>query len=316
MARAASKTILKKPSSAKPKVSASPTVAGSPTTLSDFIGLMTKYAQSSSTFKCYRGQRDAGWPNVPALLRTDLSDLEQNEKRAVRDLISVHPNEFAADGSMFDKLVRMQHFGLPTRLMDVSRNPLVALYFATDPGDPRDPPTDGAVTGFAVPEGREKYFDSDSVSCLANLANMTTREKEEIVAVRRARLSGTTKEAEITRINGEDVIKRLHQFIRVEKPHFLPIIDPIDLFKPYFVHPKMSNRRILSQAGGFIIHGLEPPKKINFAHTIVETKFVIPMGAKEKLREALDLLGINDSTLFPELDRAAKRIKERYTSTA
>ena len=28
---------------------------------------------------------------------------------------------------MFDKLVRMQHFGLPTRLLDVSRNALVAF---------------------------------------------------------------------------------------------------------------------------------------------------------------------------------------------
>jgi hypothetical protein len=291
-----------------------PIAGGTPSTLADFIGLTTKYAESSSTFKCYRGQLNAAWANVPALFRSDLLRLEQNEKRAVRDLISVHPNEFALDDSMFDKLVRMQHFGLPTRLMDVSRNPLVALYFATDPGDPHDSPSDGAVTAFAIPEGREKYFDSDSVSCLANLANMTAKEKDEIVAVRRARPSGTTKADEIKRINAEDVIQRLHQFIRVEKPHFLPIIDPIDLFKPYFVHPKMSNRRILSQAGGFIIHGLIPPKRINFAHNIVETKFVIPQAAKAGLRQALDLLGINDSTLFPELDRAAKRIKERYSA--
>ena len=316
MAKVASKTTLRKPTPTKLKVSTSPTVAGSSTTLSDFIGLMTNYAQSSSTFKCYRGQRNSSWLNVPALLRPVLSELERNEKRAVRDLLSVHPNEFTADGSMFDKLVRMQHFGLPTRLMDVSRNPLVALYFATDPGDLGDPPTDGAVTGFAIPEGREKYYDSDSVSCLANLANMTAREKDEIISVRRARVRGTTKDAEISRINDEGVIKRLHQFIRVEKPYFLPIIDPIDLFKPYFVHPKMSNRRILSQAGGFIIHGLEPPKRIGFAHTIVETTFVIPMGTKKDLREALDLLGINDSTLFPELDRAARRIKDRYLTKA
>lgn len=291
----------------------SPTVAGRPSTLAAFIALMTNYAEREPNFKCYRGQRNAAWHNIPGLFRPDLARLEENEKRAVRDLISVHPNEFASDESMFDRLVRMQHFGLPTRLMDVSQNPLVALYFATNPG-PDGSVTDGAVTAFAVPEQREKYFDSDSVSCLANLANMAAREKEEIIALRRARLKGTTKEAEIQRINAEDVILRLHQFIRVEKPHFLPIIDPIDLFKPYYVHPKMSNRRILSQAGGFIIHGLVPPRRINFAHNIVETKFVIPEAAKVPLRIALERLGISESTLFPELDRAAKRIMRTYSN--
>jgi hypothetical protein len=283
------------------------------TTLQDYIGAMIAYAETQPLFKCYRGQRDSVWKNIPALFRPDLAKLAESEKRAVRDLVSIHPGEFSGDDTMFDRLVRMQHFGLPSRLMDVSQNPLVALYFATDPG-PQGQESDGAVTAFAIPEEREKYFDSDAVSCLANLSNMTAKEKDEINKLRTLRLKGTTKEAEIERVNAENVYKRLHQFIRSEKPHFLPIIDPIDLFKPYYVHPKMSNRRILSQAGGFIIHGLVPVRRINFAHPIKETKFVIPKDRKKPLRDALELLGISDSTLFPELDRAANRIKAAYAS--
>jgi len=81
---------------------------------------------------------------------------------------------------MFDKLVRMQHFGLPTRLLDVSLNALVALYFATDPGPQGAAPSDGMVTAFAIQPEHEKWFDSDAVSCIANLANMTSEEKTEI----------------------------------------------------------------------------------------------------------------------------------------
>ncbi len=76
---------------------------------------------------------------------------------------------------------------------------------------------------------------------------------------------GAKRDGEIKRANKELVYQRLHQFIRAEKPYFLPIIDPIDLFKPYYVHPKMSNRRILSQAGGFIIYGLKPVRNIRFS---------------------------------------------------
>lgn len=280
------------------------------TDLTCFITEAMEYAKRESRFKCYRGQRDIAWDNVPGLFRPDLVKLEACEKRAIRDLISVHPHEFKDDETMFDRLVRMQHFGLPTRLMDVSRNPLVALYFATDPGPPGTN-SDGVVTAFAIPEEREKYFDSDSVSCMANLANMTKDEKAEIIAQGHA--NGIGKAAKIKAINEGPIYQRLHQFIRVEKPHFLPIIDPMDLFKPYYVHPKMSNRRILSQAGGFIIHGLKSTKAINYRHVIEETRFVVPAGAKGDLRKALELLGITESTLFPEIDKAAKRIEASYS---
>src|SRR5438067_1338092 len=101
---------------------------------------------------------------------------------------------------MFDRLVRMQHFGLPTRLLDVSLNALVALYFAADTG-PGGAAADGVVMGFSIPEEREKYFDSDCVSCLAHLANMTHREKRTIYELRESRRKGLTKEQRIKEFN-------------------------------------------------------------------------------------------------------------------
>ena len=75
----------------------------------------------------------------------------------------------------------------------------------------------------------------------------------------------------------------------------------------------MSNRRILAQSGAFILYGINPPKKMYFPDPIVETPFTVPQDEKSTIRKALEDIGINESTLFPEIDKAAARIKNRYT---
>jgi len=282
-----------------------------PKKLTDFIEEFERYSSGSDFLKCFRGQLNASWSNVAGIFRPDLKKLLDNEKTAVRDLISVQPHEFASDETMFDKLVRMQHFGLPTRLLDVSRNALVALYFATEPEPRGDAPSDGKVTAFAIQPDRAKYFDSDSVSCLANLANMTFEEKTEINRLVKDLKGDISSAVNIKKFNKYDVIQRLHQFIRSEKPYFLPIIDPIDLFKPYYVHPKMSNRRILAQSGAFILYGIDEPK-IYSPIRIDPKPFIVPMDEKSTIRKALENIGISESTLFPEIDKAATRIKNQY----
>jgi hypothetical protein len=284
-----------------------------PRTLTDFIEKFEQYSSSPKyPLNCYRGQRDAAWPIVAGIFRPEFKELLENERRAVRDLISVHPSEFASDETMFDKLVRMQHFGLPTRLLDVSQNALVALYFATDPGPADSSSTDGKVIAFSIPQEREKYYDSDSVSCIANLSNMTSEEKDEIYQLKES-LIDLPENEQIIEFNKIGVIERLHQSIRSEKSYFQPVIKPLDLLQPYYVHPKMSNRRILAQSGAFIVYGLDPFKEIFFQYKIEQTSFLVPQEAKKTIQKALANLGISESTLFPELDKAAARIKKSYS---
>lgn len=280
--------------------------------LTDFIEEFDRYFSGSTQLKCYRGQRDSSWPNVAGIFRPDFKELLEDEKRAVRKLISVQPHEFASDETMFDKLVRMQHFGLPTRLLDVSRNAMVALFFATDPGHVNNKPSDGLVTAFAIPPELEKYYDSDSVSCIANLANITAEEKAKIVQLKETLTEDLPETRIIELFNEADVVERLLQVIRAEKSYFQPIMNPVDLFVPYYVHPKLSNRRILAQSGAFIIYGIDPPKTMFFPYQIEETPFIVPQGVKSSIREALDNIGINESTLFPEIDKAAARIRNSY----
>ena len=280
--------------------------------LTAFIEEFDRYFSAAEQLISYRGQRNDSWLNVAGIFRPEYKELLEDEKKAVRKLISVQPHEFAADETMFDKLVRMQHYGLPTRLLDVSRNAMVALYFATDPGPVGTQLTDGLVTAYSTPHQLEKYYDSDSVSCIANLANMTAEEKTQLFRLKESLPEILSTDRTIDIFNKDQVVERLLQFIRAEKSYFQPIINPVDLFAPYYVHPKMGNRRILAQAGAFIIYGLDPPKTMFFPYQIEQTQFIVPGDVKTPIRKALDKIGINESTLFPEIDKAAARIRDSY----
>jgi hypothetical protein len=142
---------------------------------------------------------------------------------------------------------------------------------------------------------------------------MTSEEKDEIYRLGESMSEDMSGDENIEKFNESDVIKRLLQFIRAEKPYFQPIMNPMDLFVPYYVHPKMSNRRILAQSGAFVLYGLNPPSTMFLPYQIEETGFVVPQGNKISIREALDNIGINESTLFPEIDKTAARIKNFYT---
>ena len=93
---------------------------------------------SSGTF--YRGQADSSWYLCPSLYREDLF---HQERTLISELRRVRPEEFKGL-TEFDILVKMQHYGLPTRLLDMTHNPLVALYFACESATERD----GSVYAF------------------------------------------------------------------------------------------------------------------------------------------------------------------------
>lgn len=252
----------------------------------------------------YRGHADAAWRAEPSLFRQE-PDVSEYEAEMIRELVSLFPGDFLHDTSMFDRLVRMQHYGLPTRLLDVTKNPLVALYFAVS--EKEHSHKDGAVLVFAAPEERCKFYDSDAVSCMANLANLKEDERDT--------LTKTTART-IAELNELQATDRLVQFIRAEKPYFKPRIKKVDLFRPVVVTAKRSNQRMTAQSGAFVLYGLPKDEGPEYRKSIKTEKIVIPAKLKSEVRKRLEAIGIEASLLFPEIDKATGRILEIYKEKA
>lgn len=77
----------------------------------------------------FRGMSNSEWPPIPSLARYTGRD-EFIEHDMVNEFLTLRPDAFQGLQSNFEILAKMQHYGLPTRLLDFTLNPLVALYFA------------------------------------------------------------------------------------------------------------------------------------------------------------------------------------------
>lgn len=236
------------------------------------------------------------------------------ESQILSELLVEAPNEFGSDKSMFDKLVRAQHYSLPTRLLDVTLNPLVGLYFACS--EERCQQKDGVVQIFDFEKKREKFADSDTVSVICNLSKLSESEREIITAEYNkvgSKLVDWNKENK-NKFRSMPEIKRLMQFVRVEKPYFLDAIEPSDLFKYYFVYPSKNNRRVISQSGAFIAAGLLQFRSLERSVGLKHKKIIIPAECKKSILAQLDALNINSRTMFPEIEFTSKYIKQKWAA--
>lgn len=215
----------------------------------------------------YRGQTDKSWSLVPGYLRLvnppSESTLLKRFKQNAAMLINNSPKE------SFDWLFLMQHYGVPTRLLDWSESPLVGLYFAV--------------------ENKEKYGVD------AALWSLKPSELNKI-----ARIHNVNEEFFIPSFDDEELknytVENLSQNQRTQ-------------LSPLATIATRNNSRIQAQHGVFTIHHHDKTPIENLGDSSHVVKYIIPSEFKEKISRQLALLGITKFQLFPELESIGYMIK-------
>ncbi|WP_053582563.1 FRG domain-containing protein [Lysinibacillus contaminans] len=262
----------------------------------------------------YRGQSKTDYKLTPSILRNNNL---KNENKIYSDIMTECSHEFEEVKLHNEILSKMQHYGVYTRLLDVTVNALVALYFACE----NNKDEDGAVFVIRTNGSEIKQFDSDVISILSSLPRFKIEEKKimkQLAEEAKNKLEENVKSeiAIIQDFNEHHLIKRLLHEIKKEKPAFENIINPCDLLNNYFFIPRKNNARIIRQSGAFMIFGLgneEFEVEENADRDSEKSyKIIIDRQSKREIIDQLSICGISKATLHPELYKVAEFIKEKY----
>lgn len=236
----------------------------------------------------YRGHADKSFLEVPSIYRVDSSgDLwVKREDQLCDEIMRECPADFNSHVRIFDKLVKMQHYELPTRLLDITENPFIALYFACLPVDKLT--NNGEILIYFIPKDEIVSYQSslsDALSCISFLSHNTfSRAKLQI----------------------KQVVEEMKTYV-----NHLPFLSSYtDFDKTICVRAQKNNPRIIRQQGAFFLFGSSnADKDLMSPLPYMAFRLEVLHANKKRILQELERYGISEKTLFPEIDKVAHHLK-------
>ena len=275
-----------------------------------------KNAYGAGATLYFRGEGKWSWDLRPSVMRGSEEGgyvFRPAEAEMLNGLMTRQPDAFDGVGSALAQWVFAQHHGLKTRLLDVSRNPLVGLFNACVDNDQED----GKLHVFAVPKSLIKPFNSDTVRIISNFAKLPRGEQNLLLGKTEADTQGDVFPSETgSFLDCRDLFSRakarLHAIIRQESPYFEEKIDLRDFFRVFVVEPQRMFERLKAQSGAFLVSAFHERFERDevlrwnadipiYAHHVLR----VPYREKPGIFDELRLLNVTREVLLPSVDEAA-----------
>ena len=258
----------------------------------------------------FRGQKNSAWEVRPNIFREDILASEHILiERAQRQ----NPVEFRGCANNFEILTKLQHYGLGTRLLDVTLNPLVALYFATEYSDEYSKNKNGQYT----------HKEHDGVVCyrLVNGCSLQDLQIKIALTVPFIEFGKSMSLEQFCLRLKEQGTASPSEYVRLVADDYSEIIKILQTNS--FIISTNSNVRLIQQRGAFLMApainiktntdvktSILSKAKMNLAREF-EGRFIIPSKNKNEIREELDFFNVNEATLFPELEHQMRYIQSQ-----